>query len=256
MNLGFVGTGAITSAMVTGLSSDGAPRHAIHVSPRNSVIAADLAHRFPSVSIAASNQDVLDRSEMVVLAVRPQIAPEVIAELRFRPDHRVVSLVSGLSLQRASGLSAPAAKVTRAVPLPSVAARRGPTVIYPADPAVADLFAALGTAFEVAEEAEFEAFCAATATMASYFAFADTIAAWLVDHGIPPSQARDYMARVFCGLANTAVDAPARSFEALAAEHATKGGINEQLLGHLREQQVFESLSAGMDAIMRRITRR
>jgi pyrroline-5-carboxylate reductase len=254
MKLGFVGTGAITSAIVTGLRSGVAERHSIRLSPRNPEVAADLANRFPGVSIASSNQDVLDDSEVVVLAIRPQIARNVISELRFRSDHRVISIVCGLSLRRVSDLVAPAAKVTRAVPLTSVANRRGPTAIYPPDRAVADLFATLGTALEVEREDEFDALWAATATIASYFAFADSIASWLVGYGVPQGKAREYIARIFWALGNTAVDAPQRSFQSLAGDHATPGGINEQFLAHLAEHRTFEVVSDGLSAVMHRIT--
>jgi pyrroline-5-carboxylate reductase len=253
VKLGFVGTGAITSAIVTGLSSGVAEQCSIRLSPRNPGIASDLANRFPKVSIASSNQDVLDDSEIVLLAIRPQIAPNVISELHFRPGHRVISVVSGLSLRRVSDLVTPAAKITRAVPLPSVANRRGPTAIYPPDGIVADLFSTLGTAFEVEHEDEFDALCTATATIASYFAFAGRVASWLVGQGVPPCKARDYIARIFCGLGNTAVDSPERSFQSLADDHATPGGINEQVLTHLVRHGVFEAVSDGLDAVMHRI---
>src|SRR5260370_32506469 len=138
MKLGFVGTGAITSAIVSGLRCGGAELDPIQLSPRNAEIAAEIANRFPAVSIASSNQDVLDESEIVVLAIRPQIAVGVLSELRFRPDHRVISVVSGLSLRRVTDLASPAVMITRAVPLPSAANRMSPTAIYPPDGMVAN----------------------------------------------------------------------------------------------------------------------
>jgi pyrroline-5-carboxylate reductase len=60
MKLGFIGTGEITAAMVTGLSSSQTARPSIRLSPRNAAIAANLANRFANVSVASSNQDVLD----------------------------------------------------------------------------------------------------------------------------------------------------------------------------------------------------
>src|SRR5205823_5386578 len=140
-------TGAITSALVTGLSSTG-ERHTIRLSPRNARVAADLANRFSHVFVALSNQEVVDESEVVVVAVRPQIAQDVLSELRFRADLNVISLVSGFSLRRMSELVNPAGKVTRAVPLPSAAQRRSPTAIYPRDSVSVELFASLGAAFE------------------------------------------------------------------------------------------------------------
>jgi pyrroline-5-carboxylate reductase len=254
MKLGFVGTGAIASAMVTGLSATFADQHSIRLSPRNAGIAGDLATRFPNVAVASSNQEVLDCSDLVVLAVRPQIARDVIPELRFRPDHHVVSLISTFSLENIAALVAPATRITRAVPLPAVADRQGPTAIYPPDQVVADLFGKLGTAIEVERADEFDALCTATATLASYFAFADAIASWLARHGVPHAKARDYTARIFQGLADTAVGAPERSFKTLADAHTTPGGINEQVLSHLVQQRVFENLSDGLDAVLRRIT--
>jgi pyrroline-5-carboxylate reductase len=253
MKLGFVGTGAITTAIVTGVSSASPERQAIRLSPRNANIAAELASRFPGVSVASSNQEVLDSSDIIVLAVRPQVAASVISELRFRPDHRVISVISTLSLANISSWIAPATKVTRAVPLPSVAQRQGPTVIYPPDRLVADLFGRLGAAIEVETENEIDALSTATATIASYFAFADAIASWLTRHGVPSSTARDYVAKVFRGPLNAVVDAPERSLKSLTNEYATPGGINEQVLTYLVERDVFKNLSRSLDAVLHRM---
>lgn len=237
--------------MVTGLSGEG---HAIGLSPRNAEVAADLARRFPGVRVAASNQEVLDECEVAVIAVRPQIAQEVLAALRFREDHHAISLVSGLRLERLRELVRPAGSVTRAVPLPSAARRRCPTAIYPRDRAAIEMFTSLGAAFAADTEDEFDAFCTATATMATYFAFAGGVSSWLTRHGIGQAEARDYVARIFAGMSQTATEAPDRSFRELAAEHATKGGTNEQLLGELTRGGVWERLSDALDGVMRRVT--
>ena len=254
MKLGFVGTGEITSAMVTGLSSYGAASHSIRLSPRNPDAAADLAHRFPGVSVASSNQEVLDDCETVVIAVRPQVVRNVLSELRFRPEHHVISVVAALPLRTVSDLVAPARQVTRAVPLPSTAKRLGPTAIYPPDRLVEDLFTTIGTVFAVETEGEFDAMSAASATIASYFAFTDTVASWLAQNGVPESKARDYIVRVFLGVTTAAVESPEHSFESLAGKHATAGGINEQFLKYLIKQGVLDHVSKGLDAVMQRIT--
>jgi hypothetical protein len=44
------------------------------------------------------------------------------------------------------------------------------------------------------------------------------------------SRATDYVARLFLGVTTGAVEASERSFQPLAATHATAGGINEQFL--------------------------
>jgi pyrroline-5-carboxylate reductase len=253
MKLGFIGTGAITAAMITGLSAGWADDDTILVSPRNATVATDLSNRFRHVEIAASNQAVLDDSDIVVLAVRPQLAREVLSELRFRGDHHIISLIATLSLEAVSGLVAPALKITRAVPLPSVAHRLGPTPVFPPDPIVMALFDRLGTAIPVESVSEFDVLCTVTATMASYFAFVDGISSWMIRHQVTDTKARRYVAGIYQGLARTAVMEPGQSFAALAGDHATRGGLNEQMLAHLTDRQVFASLSDGLDAVLHRI---
>lgn len=253
MKLGFVGTGAITSAIVTGLNASDAGRDTILVSPRNASVATALAARFPNVAVAASNQAVLDGSDVVMLAVRPQVAAEVLSELTFRPDHHVISLMAITPLQKLAALVAPATKIVRAIPIPIVADRRGPTAIHPPDPLAAALFNRLGTAIEAASAEQFDAFSTATATMAPYFAFADEIAGWLARHDVPREAARSYVATVFQGLANIAVSQKEHSFAALAGEFATRGGINEQVIGHLKGRGALTSLSDALDAVLQRM---
>ncbi len=252
--IGFLGTGTITAAIATGLNSVESESRSLIVSPRNAAVAAELARRLPNLCVAESNQQVIDESEVVMLAVRPQVAAEVLSQLRFRADQRVISLISGYSLAKLSELLSPARQITRAVPLPSTAQRRSPTAIYPRDPVTREIFAFLGAASEVDTEIEFDAFCTATATMAAYFGFVDCVASWLHRNGIPAEQARDYMARIYAGLSDTTLRFPERSFQALAAEHSTPGGINAQVLAELTRNGVFDTFGHALDAVMRRVT--
>src|SRR5215469_6895514 len=170
MRLGFLGTGTITSAMVSGLCAAEAG-YEIRVSPRNAERASDLARRFPRVTVAEGNQQLVDWSETVVIAVRPQVAEAVLGELRFRENQRAISVISGFHAERLRRLIAPVTHLTRAVPLPSTAKRRCPTGIYPQDDFAARMFGLMGEAFTADTEEAFDAFCVATATMATYFAF-------------------------------------------------------------------------------------
>ncbi len=63
MTPGFIGTGTITTALVTGLCTSPRPPEELWVSPRNAEKAARLASAFDSVRVAAGNQEVLDRTD-------------------------------------------------------------------------------------------------------------------------------------------------------------------------------------------------
>jgi pyrroline-5-carboxylate reductase len=76
----------------------------------------------------------------------------------------------------------------------------------------------------------------------------------LEQQGVPATQARDYIAGLFLGVTTGAVDASERSFQSLAAIHATAGGINEQFLKYLVEYGVFTKISEALEAVLRRIS--
>ena len=249
--LGFIGTGTIAEAIVDGLSATG--EDPILVSPRNAGIAARLSTRFAHVEVARNNQAVLDGSDTIILAVRPQVADAILAPLRFRREHRVISLMAAVSLDQLHRWTAPADRVVRAVPLPSVARRAGPTAMFPPDAEARRLFQRLGTAIELADESEFEVFTAATAAMASYFAFAHSIADWMERSGVEAARARGFVAQMLKGLSETAVAAPQSSFSALAEEHQTRGGINEQLFRRLTRNGRIPGLDLALDEIADRL---
>ncbi|TPN76164.1 F420-dependent NADP oxidoreductase [Mesorhizobium sp. CU2] len=253
MRLGFVGTGALSSAIVTGLKSLPGETTPVAVSPRNEEIAADLAQRFPDVRVAADNQAVLDQCDTVMLAVRPQIAREVLGELRFRPGHHVVSLIATISREEIASLVAPAARVGKALPMPMIARLQGATLVCPPDPIVAAFFSRLGGVIEVEDQSEFDALTVVTATYASYFKYLDTIHAWVRSQGVAGDKARDYITSIYKALANAPDTMPNADFMHLAQDYATRGGINEQVLRELTERGAFEAFAESLGRVHRRI---
>ncbi|HEV7305773.1 pyrroline-5-carboxylate reductase [Ensifer sp.] len=254
MKLGFIGTGALSAAIVTGLKTLPGDTTAVILSPRNETIAAGLAARFSDITIAADNQAVLDASDMVMLGVRPQIARDVLADLRFRPDHHVVSLIATFSRDEIAAMVGPVHRVTKALPMPMIAIRKGPTILFPPDADVAAFFGRLGKAIEVESESEFDALSVATATYASYFKYLETIHGWLSHNGVDGGRARDYVASLFAALGQAPETTPDASFAHLAADYATRGGINEQVLRELTEHGTFERFRESLGDIHKRIT--
>jgi pyrroline-5-carboxylate reductase len=254
MKLGFIGTGALTAAIVTGLKSVADGSVSVLLSPRSEEISASLAARYSDVRVAADNQAVLDGSDTIMLAVRPQVAHEVLRQLRFRRDHRVVSLIATLSREEIATLTAPAEQVTKALPMPMIALRQGPIIICPPDSGVAELFGRLGKVIEIKNSSEFDALSVATATFATYFKYLDTIHSWLKDHGVADATARDYVATLFKALGSAPETMPDADFTQLAQDYATLGGINEQILRELTARKLFEAVAESLDGVHRRIT--
>jgi pyrroline-5-carboxylate reductase len=252
MRIGFVGTGGITKAVVTGLCASPLEMEGIVLSPRNADVANELARLDARVRIAQSNQHVVDASDVVCIAVLPKIAPEVMRGLTFRNGQPVISFVAGLAMRELEQCIGADATPVRAVPLPTSAQRQGSTVIYPPSDAAKAIFAAIGAAVEVADETQFDAFLAVTATMASFYSVIEKEAQWLTGKGVPYASARTFLAGYHVGLSGLATSDDA-SFSDLARHCTTEGGINELMQRTLDAQGVFEQFGAGLDAVWKRL---
>lgn len=251
MRLGFIGTGTITGHIVRGLKSSSLADWQVVLSPRSTALADELA-QLPGVVVAPDNQAVSDGADAVVLAVRPQVAAEVLAPLRFAPDRPVISLIAATplgDLVRWTG----AQSICRAIPLPSVEDRACVTPVFPPEPVAMQLFGALGQALPVHDLPAFDAYATGSAVMATWFGMAETAAGWMVEHGIPAEDAETYMRGLFSNLGQTIRD-KARKLETLRHDHATKGGLNEQVYRVFGDAGGAQALRAGMNSVMDRIT--
>ena len=256
MIVGFIGTGTITEAVVTGLCEAGAPGLSILLSPRNRERSRALSDRYAAVEVAASNQQVIDQSELVCLAVRPQDAKEILRALKFRAGQHVVSFVATLSIADTARRVQPAEFAGRVGPVPSAARRSGPVAICPPNGALAKLFSPIGTVIQVSDEAHLDAFFSVSALMAPYFELLETVSSWLRGQGIDPVDADTYTGSLFRAIAEKSTQPGGEGFAALVEEHATRGGINEQLRRELQAVGFYDWIAAGLDLIHARMQRR
>jgi pyrroline-5-carboxylate reductase len=252
MVYGFIGVGAIATAIVTGLCKDVEQPPAILLSPRNSGIAAELARRYPTVSVGVDNQAVVDGASALILCLRPQVARAALDNLTFSDDQVIISAMAGISVEEIKMLVAPAREISRAIPLPSVARRNSVTPIHPPSEAAKALFGRLGGTIDMRDVNAFNALSASTATIAAHFAYLNTISRWLVSHNIPEQAARRYVAATFAGLAMAL--GSGQDFEQLTRDHMTPGGTNELFLAILNEAGVFENVDLGLQRVLDRLS--
>ncbi|GAA1761152.1 NAD(P)-binding domain-containing protein [Nonomuraea bangladeshensis] len=248
-HIGIIGVGEIARAVVDGLSDgvENPPR--VHLSPRGARAAAELAGRYANVGVCASNQEVADRSDLVLVAVRRPDAHDALAGLRVDERTVVVSVVAGLSLADLRRAVGPGAPLVRAIPLPSVRERRCVTVTYPSHPAVDAFFGRLGEALPVADEAAFNVMSALTGTLTTHYAFLATLATWAAGHGLAPEEAERYVRGLF-GAAGRSLADESRSLHRLAADHETPNGLNERVRTTWFDPANAETLAKVLDAVL------
>jgi pyrroline-5-carboxylate reductase len=246
-SLGFIGTGAITDAVVQGLNAAGNTEHDIHLSPRSEARSRALAARYERVIREETNAAVVAKSDIVFLAVRPQQMPELVG-LRFRAEQIVVSFLAGTPIDQLRPFVAPAARLVRVVPLPCIGLGQGPILMMPSDPTVEALFGKLGDLIVLTDEANFASVSAITGLMSSHFELQNVALDWLKTQKVPDGQAALYVRSFFAGLGAIGLAAGRAGQSIDVADYETRGGLNEacriQLSGAGWFGQVNEALRA------------
>jgi pyrroline-5-carboxylate reductase len=255
MKVGFIGTGVITEAIVTGLLASDFPVSQILVSLRGRETSTRLAASDDRIHICDDNQRIADSSDIIFLAVRPHIAEQVLTPLQFRPGSQVASLIAALPIEKLHQWIGPSVTITRAIPLPAVAKMRGVTAIYPESKVLVELFSALGGAVTAATIEEFNAYAAASAMMGTYFGLLDATAHWLCRHAVDNDSAWAYLVPLFRGLAETAAQTTNKDFEDLRLGHTTPGGLNQQLFDVYAAEGGLTALTRGLDSVYERVVK-
>lgn len=235
--VGFIGTGGITAAVVSGLRLKGV-HPAIHLSPRSEGISRTLSGRFPNVHRENSNAEVVAKSQLVALAMLPEQLHDALSGLSFRPEQTVVSFVATVPVTELRRLVAPAI-VCRVTPLTTIERGRGPIVMIPGIPSVKALFEGLGDVLVAETEAEMMAFGCAAAVISTVFEFEHTVAQWLATAGVLPANASLYVRSMFSGVTSSALEKCEIGLNAMAAANETPGGLNERVRTALRDFGVF-----------------
>jgi pyrroline-5-carboxylate reductase len=251
LRLGIIGTGSIASAVVEGYCSSDRPCR-ILVSPRNEQRSRALAERFPQVQRAGSNQEVLDQSAIVLLALRPGVAAETLGQLRFREEHTVLSLIALQRRQALAHLVLPARRVFKILPLPYAAKHLGLIPFFPADDQVAACLRPLGEPLALHDERELHLLWSITGLISPFYALMEVVQGWCVAGGADAETSKRYTASMYAALAGLAERQPGAGFNQLAVEAATPGGLNEMALGMAKAGTTFPDLARTLDAILER----
>ena len=98
MNLGFIGTGEITKAVVLGITKSKIKYKKIYVSKRNIKISKYLKKNNKKIIISSNNQEIIDKSNWIFLAITPSVANKILKNLNFKSNKTIISFISTINL--------------------------------------------------------------------------------------------------------------------------------------------------------------
>lgn len=261
--IGVVGTGTMAEAMVAGLLDAGLvdPGRVVCSHPRPERRQALAATR--GVHVTADNREAVAGADIILLAVKPQVLPAVMSELRgaLRDGQLVLSVIAGAtSAALSAGLDHTA--VVRSMPNTPSQIGAGVTVWY-ATPAVnaagkdrtRQMLAALGREFEVHDERQVAMATAVSGTGPTYiFLFIEALIDAAVHIGFPRHVARELVLDTMQGSAAFALQS-GRHVAELRDMVTSPGGTSAEALAQLERGRLRTVVSDAVWAAYERTQR-
>jgi len=244
MIVGFVGSGSMAAAMARGWAGE---VEAMLFTDSGSGRSAELAAELGGEALA-SNAELAERADLVVLAVKPAMLEDVAAELGAAKT--VISLLGATSLERVA-TAFPGADVIRVMPNVAAEVRRGVLCVAGIErPEVRALLETLGHVVEL-PDSEFDAATAVMGCAPAYLALAvEALADAGVAAGLDDELARELVVETTMGTA-----------ELLRLRHprdvrravASPGGSTEAGLEALDREGAREAFEAAVRASLERM---
>ena len=255
MNLGFIGSGKITSSVITGICSSNIKYKKIIISSRNKVIAKKLKKKFKNVIISKNNQEIVDLSNWVFLSVTPIVGKKIIAKLKFKHTQTIISFISTINLSQLKKAIKVKAKIVRAIPLPPISLKKGPVPICPPNKKIKQFFNKIGTTVEIKNEKSSINFWATSGMMAPFYELLRVMTDWLVKKGVKRDNAQKYITSLFLALSEDAFVNSKKDLKYLVKESQTPKGLNEQGVKELTKAGFYRSLEKTLNSIHRRLNK-
>ncbi len=256
-SVGVLGCGSMGGAIARGLvqSKTLDPSRLVLFDPDSSCT-EDLAEL--GAQIMSSAEELAKSAwDVLVLAVKPQILPDVVAPIAGHLAGRlVVSIAAGVNLHTLEGLL-PSARCVRVMPNLPIQVRSGATAIAPGPLAtgedvslVQELFHALGSA-QVMREDQLDAEGAVVSCGPAYVAlFIDALTRAGVRAGLPAAVCRDMVEATVLGVAQTLLETGEHPRSYL--ERVTSPGGTTAAGLYQMEPLVMDAAYAAVDAALAR----
>ena len=253
MYLGFIGTGHITKAVVEGILGSKIKFSKIYLSKRNKKISSYLNKKSKKIVISDNNQEIINKSNLIFLAVTPLVGNKIIKNLKFKKNQTIISFISTIKMKDLKKIIKVKSQIVRAIPLPFISLRKGPVPIFPPNKKVKSFFDKLGTSLEIKNEKLSLNFWSLSSMMAPFYKLLETLTNWLISKGIKKQDAQKYVTSLFLALSADAVNKSSKSLDILVKNSQTPKGLNQQALNELKKSGFFNHLISTSNSILKRL---
>ena len=254
MNLGFIGTGKISSSIIFGIFKSKLKVKKVYISSRNRSLAEKLNKKYSKIKVLNDNQEIINKSSIVFLGITPKVGNQILPKLNFTKYKKIISLISTINLDKLKKITKNK-NIVRVTPLPPIEIRKGPIIICPPSKFAKNIFKHLGEVLEIRNEKLSYKFWSTASLMATYYELLNTSSKWLVKKGINKKLADTYVAELFLALSQDALNKSSQGYKKLVADSQTPKGLNMQVLNELKKGKFFTKFSKALENVNKRVSK-
>ena len=119
MNLGFIGTGKISSSIIFGIFKSKLKVRKVYISSRNRNLAKKLNKKYSKIKVLNDNQEIINKSSIVFLGITPKVGNQILPKLNFAKYKKIISLISTINLDKLKKITKNK-NIVRVTPLPPI----------------------------------------------------------------------------------------------------------------------------------------
>jgi pyrroline-5-carboxylate reductase len=254
MNLGFIGTGKISSSIIFGIFKSKLKVRKVYISSRNRSLAKKLSKKYSKIKVLNDNQEIIDKSSIVFLGITPKVGNQILPKLNFAKYKKIISLISTINLDKLKKITKNK-NIVRVTPLPPIEIKKGPIIICPPSKFAKNIFKHLGEVLEIRNEKLSYKFWSTASLMATYYELLNTSSKWLIKKGINKKLADTYVAELFLALSQDALNKSSQGYKKLVADSQTPKGLNMQVLNELKKGKFFTKFSKALENVNKRVSK-
>ena len=256
MKIGFIGTGHISKSVINGILISKLKIKKIIISKRSNKISSALKRKSNKILVLSDNQEIINKSDWIFLAVTPGVGHKILPKLQFRKGQTIVSFISTIKMHNLKKYIKVKTKIVRAIPLPPISIRKGPVPIFPPDKKVKKFFDHLGTTVEIKNEKLSLNFWSTSSMMAPFYELLQILSSWLSKKGVNKDESRKYITSLFIALSEDAKINSKKDLKILVKNSQTPKGLNEQAVIELRKAGFYKSLNKTLNIVLKRLKKK
>ncbi|NOY66508.1 MAG: pyrroline-5-carboxylate reductase [Gammaproteobacteria bacterium] len=260
-SIGFIGGGNMAGSLIGGLIADGWPTDKIRVSDPDNTRREHLSSHF-SIQTSDDNIDILNSSDVLVLAVKPQVMAKITQALASSIQQTkplIISIAAGINLTDLSRWLGDYKNLIRTMPNTPAMVQSGATALF-ADKSVDQsdrdlaetIMRAVGLTLWVDTEDQIDAVTAVSGSGPAYFFYImEAMEKAGVDMGLSAKNARLLTIQTAFGAAKMALeskDSPGQ----LRQKVTSPGGTTERALSIMEDKQLQQIFNEALNGARQR----